>query len=163
MKSLLKVLWFVALAGLMAGCSTFHQGAVSSAPGVGQYTSDSVITSKVKAKYAKDSHLRSYGIGVSTNRGVVTLVGKLPNEQLKERAITIAMHTKGVSAVDAKNLSTPEMLTLKKAKVHHHKRAMKKAKASAATGAAASSTAAPAATTSTTTPMPAPVTPVQQQ
>lgn len=72
---------------------------------VGRYTDDSVITSKIKAKYIGDLALKSLAISVSTNHGVVSLVGHVPNYNVRAHAIRIARYTKGVVAVNATNLT----------------------------------------------------------
>jgi osmotically-inducible protein OsmY len=72
---------------------------------VGQYTSDTWITSKIKSKYVKDLKLKSFTLSVSTNHGVVSLVGTVPSKAIRNRAILIAKHTKGVRAVEANNLT----------------------------------------------------------
>lgn len=70
---------------------------------VGQYTDDSVITSKIKTKYLADPHLQSYNISVSTLDGVVTLTGKVPTIAMRQAAIKTAATTKGVKAVNVTN------------------------------------------------------------
>lgn len=72
---------------------------------VGQYTDDSVITSKIKTKYVGDLALKSLGISVSTNHGIVSLVGHVKTHRLRSRAIGIAENTKGVRGVNATNLT----------------------------------------------------------
>jgi osmotically-inducible protein OsmY len=71
---------------------------------IGQTTDDSVITSKVKAKYLADSKLKSLGINVSTTNNVTVLTGAVPTCHMKKRAYRIALHTKGVASVDASKL-----------------------------------------------------------
>jgi osmotically-inducible protein OsmY len=70
-----------------------------------QYSHDTLITGKVKSKYLKDLSLKSFAISVSTNHGVVSLVGSVPTAAIRDRAIQVAQHTKGVIAVEAKNLT----------------------------------------------------------
>ena len=71
----------------------------------GNYTDDAVITSKVKSKLLKDLALKSFSISVSTNHGVVSLTGNVPNVQMQERAIILTQNTKGVKSVNASNLT----------------------------------------------------------
>ncbi len=71
---------------------------------IGQTTDDSVITSKIKAKYLADAKLKSLGINVSTNNNVTVLTGNVPTCNMKKRAYRIALHTKGVASVDASKL-----------------------------------------------------------
>ncbi|QLH41821.1 MAG: BON domain-containing protein [Coxiellaceae bacterium] len=69
------------------------------------YADDTLITSKVKTKLLKNKQLQPYHISVETNQGIVTLTGSLPNNQLRQEAITIAEKTKGVKRVNANNLT----------------------------------------------------------
>ena len=70
---------------------------------VGQYTDDSVITSKVKSKFLADIHLKSYNISVSTHQGIVTLTGTVPTKEMRADAIRTVQATKGVRAVNVTN------------------------------------------------------------
>jgi hyperosmotically inducible protein len=65
----------------------------------GQGLDDSVITSDIKAKIVKDSELKTFGIGVSTYQGNVTLSGQVPNSAAEQRLIQYAQDTKGVKSV----------------------------------------------------------------
>jgi hyperosmotically inducible protein len=113
MKTILKVATVAAVGSLICSCVPVLIGGGAAGGyyiakdkhSVGNYTDDAVITSKVKAKYLKDLVLKSFGISVSTNHGVVSLVGSVSNEETRQRAINIAMNTGGVKAVDAHNLT----------------------------------------------------------
>lgn len=75
---------------------------------IGQYTDDSVITSKVKSKFLADINLKSYNISVATNQGLVTLTGTVPTPQMRQRAIEIVQHTKDVKEVNVTNLKVSQ-------------------------------------------------------
>lgn len=72
--------------------STEHRGPV-------QATSDTVITAKVKTKFAADDLVKARRIDVDTMRGVVTLNGTVSSTAERDRAISIARNTDGVSDV----------------------------------------------------------------
>lgn len=172
MKHGVKLLTIAAVAGFMTGCATTQAPQPvetqpvtikSTTHAVGQYTSDAVITSKVKAKFMKHPNLRS-GISVSTNHGIVTLTGKVANDKIRQAAINKAMKTKGVKAVDAKNLMTAAMTlqkptantavksTAKKSMHHKHKKAAaKKATSANSTTGSSTTTDSSSNTTSSTT------------
>ncbi len=62
--------------------------------------SDSVITTKVKAEFAKDKAVSATHVSVDTdNKGVVTLSGKAKTKAEAEKAVSIAKNTKGVTSV----------------------------------------------------------------
>ena len=64
---------------------------------------DSVITTKIKAEYAKDKNVSFRRIRVDTDdSGVVTLSGTARSKAEKEKAATIAKNTEGVSSVKNK-------------------------------------------------------------
>jgi len=64
---------------------------------------DSVITTKIKAEYAKDKRVSFRRIHVDTDdNGVVTLSGTARSKAEKNKAATIAKNTEGVSSVKNK-------------------------------------------------------------
>jgi osmotically-inducible protein OsmY len=66
----------------------------------GQKVSDATITTAVKADIAKDPDLSALRVNVDTTDGKVSLTGTAPSETARQRARTIAMNEKGVTAVD---------------------------------------------------------------
>jgi osmotically-inducible protein OsmY len=62
---------------------------------------DSWITAKIKGEYVADEHVKARQITVTTEHGVVRLSGKVESEAEAKRAITLALETKGVVAVDS--------------------------------------------------------------
>ncbi len=112
MKTLLKSVLIIGLPLAITGCIPVLLGGGAAAGGyavakdngpVGQYTDDSVITSKVKGKLLTDKYIRSSDISVVTNDGVVTLTGTVPTVEMRNRAIDIVRHTKDVKAVNVIN------------------------------------------------------------
>lgn len=67
----------------------------------GEFLSDSAITTKVKANLLTEKNLKSLGIDVDTNNGVVTLTGTVPSTAEKKQAEDVTRHVKGVK--DVKN------------------------------------------------------------
>jgi hyperosmotically inducible protein len=64
---------------------------------------DSVITTKIKAEYAKDKQVSARNIHVDTDdSGVVTLSGTAKNKAEMNKAVTIAKRTEGVTSVKNK-------------------------------------------------------------
>lgn len=61
---------------------------------------DAVITTKIKAEFAKDKDVSALNIKVDTDdKGVVTLSGKAKSKAEADKAVKIARDTKGVSSV----------------------------------------------------------------
>jgi len=60
---------------------------------------DAGVTTAVKTKMASDDSVKASEINVDTHNHVVTLNGTVGSQAEKERAVTIARNTKGVSSV----------------------------------------------------------------
>ena len=61
---------------------------------------DAVITTKIKAEYAKDKDVSALNIKVDTDdKGVVTLSGNAKSKAEVDKAVKIARDTKGVNSV----------------------------------------------------------------
>jgi len=61
---------------------------------------DAVITTKIKAEFAKDKDVSALNIKVDTDdKGVVTLSGKAKSKAEADKAVKTARDTKGVSSV----------------------------------------------------------------
>lgn len=65
----------------------------------GEFLDSSVITAKVKAKLVDDPVTSALNIKVATFKGVVQLSGFVDTENIKIRAMQIAMKTDGVKEV----------------------------------------------------------------
>ena len=69
--------------------------------------SDSVITAKVKAEFAKDKAVSATDIKVDTDsQGSVKLSGTAKSKEEAEKAVMIAKSTKGVTAVKSEIVVT---------------------------------------------------------
>jgi osmotically-inducible protein OsmY len=62
--------------------------------------SDSAITTKIKGKYAADSVVSVFNIGVKTWEGTVTLSGTVGSYIARDQAESLAKGTSGVKAVN---------------------------------------------------------------
>ena len=65
----------------------------------GEYVDDSVITTKIKSLLAEDDFLKSFQIGVETDKGRVQLSGFVNSQQAVNKAGEIARGVKGVGSV----------------------------------------------------------------
>ncbi|SDU02143.1 BON domain-containing protein [Halopseudomonas salegens] len=74
----------------------------------GQATSDTWITSKVRASFVAESELSALDIGVETNEGVVTLTGEVNTDAQRELAIKVVEDIEGVKEVAADGLQSHE-------------------------------------------------------
>ncbi|KGP62487.1 ornithine racemase [Legionella norrlandica] len=76
-----------------------------------QELSDSVITTKITAKFTESRHLNPLKISINTENGVVTLGGYAPDKEAFVEALRIAKNTKGVKTVHANNLHIKKINT----------------------------------------------------
>lgn len=82
------------------GAQHMGQGMKQAGADVGQATSDSLITTKIKSKLAADQGLTTFKIHVKTENGVVTLSGTVDSAEKKAMAGKTASDTDGVKAVN---------------------------------------------------------------
>ena len=82
------------LVATFAGCASTrtHES-------TGEYVDDSVITTKVKSLLAEDDFLKSFQIGVETDKGRVQLSGFVNSQQAVNKAGEITRSVKGVRSV----------------------------------------------------------------
>jgi hyperosmotically inducible protein len=66
---------------------------------VKETSEDLATTSKVKTALSLSKHLSAFDIGVSTNKGEVTLTGQVPSQETKSLAGSIVQDTSGVRQV----------------------------------------------------------------
>lgn len=83
-----------ALIGLFSGCATTQKHET-----VGEYTDDSVITTKVKAAIFGESTLKSLQINVKTYKGIVQLSGFVDSALSVSKAGEVARSVKNVASV----------------------------------------------------------------
>lgn len=91
-----KLILFVLVILLFSQCS-----ATTSKRSTGETIDDSVIMTKLRAKYINDKTVKSNQIKVKSWKGVVTLSGVLDNQTAMNRAIEIAEQQNGVKEVKA--------------------------------------------------------------
>ncbi|HYL91334.1 MAG TPA: BON domain-containing protein [Burkholderiales bacterium] len=93
------------IAVMMAAAPAFAQTANEQATEQGrekntELASDAVLTTKVHTALANDVGMRTmYSINVDSDKGVVTLKGKVDSEATKRRAEEVAKRVSGVSSV----------------------------------------------------------------
>jgi len=104
----MRILVVVSFFLLLSGCTALMVGGAA----VGGYqlgkderpagvvASDSAITTKIKGKFAADSVVSVFGIGVRTYEGTVTLTGTVGSYIARDQDETIAKGTKDVKAVN---------------------------------------------------------------
>jgi osmotically-inducible protein OsmY len=87
------------MAGHAADKAT-EKGAATKTEKAKEAVSDSVITTKIKAEYAKDKAVSAMNIKVDTdNKGVVTLSGNAKSKDEAAKAESIAKGVSGVASV----------------------------------------------------------------
>lgn len=69
-----------------------------------QDISDSVITTKITAKFTENKNLNPLKISISTDKGIVKLSGYVGDKQAFVDALRIAKNTNGVQSVQASDL-----------------------------------------------------------
>ncbi|MBF0279193.1 MAG: BON domain-containing protein [SAR324 cluster bacterium] len=110
MKHYRQLLFVLLCTSFLGGCALALVGGGAAVGGyyVGKdersakrIATDTAITAKINAEYIADENVKTFKIGVKTYRGVVTLTGKVPNQQMIDRAIRIAEDMEGVNEVNS--------------------------------------------------------------
>lgn len=78
----------------VTGCSVMRDQETT-----GNYVDDSVVTTRVKTKFAQDTTVSAMAISVETMKGVVQLSGFAKSSTEKERAEELARTVQGVNSV----------------------------------------------------------------
>ena len=73
--------------------------ATRAATQVGVTMSESALTAKIKSKMALDDHVNARAVDVDTSGSVVTLTGVVGSAAARERAVSLARDTEGVTRV----------------------------------------------------------------
>ncbi|MDI9818746.1 MULTISPECIES: BON domain-containing protein [unclassified Legionella] len=76
-----------------------------------QELGDSVITTKITAKFTKNPNINPLKLYVSTHNGIVTLKGHVKNKQAFIEALRLASMTNGVKEVDTEELVIKQVNT----------------------------------------------------
>jgi len=85
---------------LIAPTFTYAADTTSTKETIRESISDAVITTKIKAEFAKDKEVSAMRIKVDTDdKGVVTLAGEARSRMEADKAVRIARDTKGVTMV----------------------------------------------------------------
>jgi len=85
---------------LRSGASQAARGGAEATQRVASALGDTGITASVKTALAADPSLSALKIDVTTNNGVVSLVGPAPDEKSRARAEVLAAAPEGVTRVD---------------------------------------------------------------
>ena len=89
----------VAAPAVYAADTSTGSSSASTTQKAGAYVDDSVITAKVKAAFVEDSQVSALKIKVTTKKGIVTLVGAVPNADAGQHALQLAAAIDGVKDV----------------------------------------------------------------
>ena len=73
--------------------------AANAANDIKQTLTEASLTGKIKAKMALDDSVKARTIDVTTSGSTVTLTGKVNSAAERERAVSLALETDGVTAV----------------------------------------------------------------
>ncbi len=94
-----KYLWLIPAAVLgLTGCvASIGQDQRT----LGEMTDDAAITVKIKNKYLSDEAVDAGSINVESYRGVVTLYGNVPSQEMANRAVELARGTPNVKQVNS--------------------------------------------------------------
>lgn len=76
------------------------QSVAKAADSVGDSVANAAVTARINAELAKDPKLSALRIDVDTSDGRVSLSGKAPDAESRERASRLAQGVKGVTSVD---------------------------------------------------------------
>jgi osmotically-inducible protein OsmY len=97
MKSMTKrlgVLFFAAFMMALAGCAS-----TATQESAGEYVSDAVVTTRVKAAIVNDPVLKATEINVETYKGMVQLSGFVKDAKSIPKATEVARAVNGVKSV----------------------------------------------------------------
>ena len=82
---------------LVAGCQSYRDGKSRT---VGELTDDSAIQLKVKTQLMAAEDVKGFRLNVEVKRGVVSLHGRVPSNEMRLRALEITGAIKGVNSVE---------------------------------------------------------------
>ncbi len=86
------------IAAIVLGCVATITSCRTTQP-ASEQVSDSWITAKIKSQYVADSDISAFNISVTTEEGVVYLIGRVEDPENKHEAEAIARNTEGVKSV----------------------------------------------------------------
>ena len=92
----------VLVSALLIPLAAFAEDADADRSSAKAFVKDSVITTKIKAKMAKEKHVSAMHIKVDTDKmGVVQLSGKAKTQAEADKAVSIAKSVEGVTTVNS--------------------------------------------------------------
>src|SRR5688500_3860099 len=95
-----KLATTIMFAALVVPVTGYAADTQSTKESIKENVGDAVITTKIKAEYAKDKEVSAMRIKVDTDdKGVVTLSGDARSKAESDKAVRIARDTKGVVSV----------------------------------------------------------------
>ena len=95
-----KLATTLVITALIAPIAGYAADTKSAKESIKENVGDAVITTKIKAEYAKDKEVSAMRIKVDTDdKGVVTLSGNARSRAEADKAVKIARDTKGVFSV----------------------------------------------------------------
>lgn len=97
----------VIIVATLAACSSMLVGGGNSTGGQlgtdnrspAQLQADNAISATIRSRYAADSAISRFNLGVDTINGVVRLSGSVDSFEVRDRAVGIARRTDGVRSV----------------------------------------------------------------
>lgn len=82
--------------GWQAGCQSYRDAESRT---IGEFYDDATIQAKVKTRLLNDPDIKFLRINTEVYRGVVTLYGRVANEELRQRAVRLSAGVHGVDKV----------------------------------------------------------------
>ena len=94
------ILWLTGCSSmLLGGSASGGQELGADNRSAAQMNADDRLTATIRSRYALDSEISRYGVGVSTRNQVVTLSGTVGSFAIRDRAVRIARDTDGARSV----------------------------------------------------------------
>jgi osmotically-inducible protein OsmY len=90
----------ILIGALLAPTATVHADSDQDRSSARASIADSVITAKIKTRFAEDQQVSAFHIKVDTDdHGIVQLLGRARTQQEADRAVELAQNVKGVVLV----------------------------------------------------------------
>jgi hyperosmotically inducible protein len=103
-----KVIFYLSILGGLLMPHSIYAGDMKA---LEQDISDSIITTKITAKFAENRNLNPLKVSINTEHGIVTLKGYVTDKRAFVDALRIAKNTKGVIRVKAVDLNINKVNT----------------------------------------------------
>jgi osmotically-inducible protein OsmY len=100
-----SALLLIVLGVMVSGCASYDRA--DQRRTIGQTTDDLAIQLIVKTRLFDDPEISGFTINTEVRRGVVTLYGRVPSAELRNRALDIAGSARGVNRVVDKLVVVP--------------------------------------------------------